>query len=218
MFTGLIEEIGRVRQVVRGVIGRLEIEAQVVLEGTRAGDSIAVNGACLTVTALTDRSFTVDVIPETLRQTNLGALRPGSRANLERSVPVGGRLGGHLVQGHIDGTGQVVGKEHEGDAIWITVEPAPELMRYIVSRGFIAVDGASLTVARVESGHFAVSLIPHTQAQITLAQQATGYAANLEVDIVAKYVERLLHFGRSGEGGEAGPGIDRAYLERYGFI
>ena len=215
MFTGLIEEIGSIRQVSGGAAGRLVVAARMVLEGTRPGDSIAVNGVCLTVTALDEDSFSVEVMPETLRQSNLGRLRPGSPVNLERAVSPAGRLGGHLVQGHVDGLGRVLEKRSEANALWVSLAAPPEIMRYLVPRAFIAVDGASLTVARVEEERFAVSLIPHTQAHITLPQQAICYLANLEVDIVAKYVERLL---RGGQTGAARSGaVDWESLAQHGY-
>ncbi|MGB9724500.1 MAG: riboflavin synthase [Chloroflexia bacterium] len=192
MFTGLIEEIGTVRRVTGGPTPRLTVEAEAVLEGTRPGDSIAVNGVCLTVVALDGRSFQVDVMPETLRRSNLGRLQPGHPVNLERALSPSGRLGGHLVQGHVDGMGRILEKRPEGEALWVTIAAPPEVMRYLVPRAFIALDGASLTVARVEGERFSVSLVPFTQAHITLPRQPVGYAVNLEVDIVAKYVERLL--------------------------
>jgi riboflavin synthase len=212
LFTGIIEEIGIVRQISGGAAGQLTIAAQTVLEGTRLGDSLAVNGVCLTVTRLDGRSFSVDVMPQTLRQSNLGRLHVGSPANLERAVPPAGRLGGHLVQGHADGVGQIVRTAREENALWVTIAAPAEVMRYIVPRAFIAVDGASLTVARVEAGRFAVSLIPHTQATITLPQQPIGAAVNLEVDIVARYVERLL------QGGPEGAGVDWKQLAQHGII
>lgn len=211
MFTGLIEEIGVVRRVTGGPIPRLTIEARAVLEGTRPGDSLAVNGVCLTVVALDERSFQVEVMPETLRRSNLGRLQPGHPVNLERALLSSGRLGGHLVQGHVDGLGRLVEKHPEGQALWVTVAAPPEVMRYLVPRAFIAVDGASLTVARVEEGRFAVSLVPYTQAHITLPRQPVGYAVNLEVDIVAKYVERLL------AGREEGGRVDWEGLARTGW-
>jgi riboflavin synthase len=214
VFTGLIEEIGTLKQTSGGRVTRLVIGAKTVLEGTRIGDSIAVNGACLTVTTLGDGFFTTDVMAETLRQTNLGQLRPGSRVNLERATALGGRMGGHLVQGHIDDMGFIVHKAREGDALWVTIEAPPEVMRYIVPRGFIAVDGASLTAARVEEGSFSVSLIPHTQAYITLPDLPIRHPVNLEADILAKYVERLL---LSREEGAASGSFDREYLQRHGF-
>ena len=210
MFTGLIEEIGTVQQVQDGAAGRLVIAARTALEGTRQGDSIAVNGVCLTVTGIDKLSFAVDVMPQTFRQSNLGQLHPGSPVNLERAVLPSTRLGGHLVQGHTDGVGRVAARRPEGNALWVEISAPAEVMRYIVPRAFIAVDGASLTVARAEGTRFAVSLIPHTQAHITLPQQPSGAPVNLEVDIVAKYVERLLR------GGEAGA-VDWEKLAQHGF-
>lgn len=211
MFTGIVEEIGTVQQITGGSAGQLTIAARTVLEGTRVGDSIAVNGVCLTVTRLDGRAFAVDVVPQTLRQSNLGRLHVGSPVNLERAVPPAGRLGGHLVQGHTDGVGQIGRTARDENALWVTIMAPAEIMRYIVPRAFIAVDGASLTVARVEAGRFAVSLIPHTQSHIILPQQAVGAEVNLEVDIVAKYVERLL------QGGAEGGGVDWERLARHGF-
>jgi len=216
VFTGLIEEIGNLRQIIPFPHSGLRIEAQTVLEGTQLGDSIAVNGVCLTVTALDNRWFTVDVMPETQRRSNLGQLRPGDRVNLERATRADGRLDGHMVQGHIDGRGRIQRKVREGNAIWVTVEAPPEVLHYLVPRAFIAVDGASLTIARLEGNSFAVSLIPHTQSHITLAEQPVGYQVNLEVDIVAKYVERLLQH-IAAPGGKGGT-IDREYLTRHGFV
>ncbi len=216
MFTGLIEEIGTVQRIAGGEIARLTIAARTVLEGTRVGDSIAVNGACLTVTAVGEGFFNTEVMAETLRQTNLGQLRPGSPVNLERALALGERLGGHLVQGHIDGTGQIVRKEQEGRALWVTIAAPPEMMRYVVPRGFIAVDGASLTAARVKGDRFAVSLIPHTRQSITLPQLPVGFPVNLEVDILARYVERLLR-SAPGDWAEKEP-LSREDLERYGFL
>lgn len=211
MFTGIIEEIGTVHQVLAGPAGRLVIAAREVLTGTRPGDSIAVNGVCLTVTALDGRSFSVDVMPQTLRQSNLGRLTVGSPVNLERAVTPSSRLGGHLVQGHTDAVGQVVSQRREANALWVTISAPPEIMRYIVPRAFIAIDGASLTVARVETDRFAVSLVPHTQEHITLARQPIGSLVNLEVDIIAKYVERLLPES------EAGRRVDWQRLAQQGF-
>lgn len=211
MFTGIIEEIGVVRQIAGGTAGQLIITARTALEGTRVGDSIAVNGVCLTVTRLESRALVVDVMPQTLRQSNLGGLHVGSPVNLERAVQPAGRLGGHLVQGHTDGVGKIVRTAREENALWVTIAAPPEVMRYVIPRAFIAVDGASLTVARVEAGRLAISLIPHTQAHITLPQLPLGAAVNLEVDIVSRYVERLL------QGGSAGQGVDWQQLAQHGF-
>ncbi len=210
MFTGLIEEIGIVRRVSGGPTFRLTIEARTVLEDARPGDSIAVNGVCLTVAALDGHSFQADVMPETLRRSNLGRLQPGHPVNLERALLSSGRLGGHLVQGHVDGIGRILEKRPEGEALWVTIAAPPEVIRYLVPRAFIAVDGASLTVARVEGESFSVSLIPYTQAHITLPRQPVGYTVNLEVDIVARYVERLLAGREEGR-------VDWESLARYGW-
>jgi len=215
VFTGLIEEMGTLHQVIPPPNSGLRIEAGVVLEGTRVGNSIAVNGVCLTVTSMDSRSFTVDVMPETLRRSNLGLLQPGSRVNLERAMRADGRLDGHLVQGHVDGQGKIARKTREGNAIWIAIEAPPEVMRYLVPRAFIAVDGVSLTVARLEGSRFSISLVPHTQAHITLPTHPVGYAVNLEVDILAKYVERLL--GHSEVPARSDGEMSRDFLERHGF-
>lgn len=192
MFTGIIEEVGTVRAVRPGsATAGLEIAAAIVLEGTRIGDSIAVNGVCLTVTAVARTGFTAGVMPETLRRSNLGACTHGTRVNLERSVVYGGRVGGHQVQGHVDGTGKVVTRRGEGQALVVGIGAPPPVLRYVVAKGCIAVDGASLTVVGVDDRGFTVSLVYHTQAQSTLAALPVGATVNLEADVIAKYVERL---------------------------
>jgi len=219
MFTGLVEEVGRLVQAVRrGESMELTIEAERVLEGTKIGDSIAVSGVCLTVTSLGRSCFTADVTPQTYRHTALGNLKPGSPVNLERAMPADGRFGGHIVQGHADGTGVVVSREEEGNAVWFTFRPDdPGLMRYIVPRGSIAVDGISLTVARAEESTFSVSIIPHTLAKTALRYRKPGDRVNLECDILGKYVEHLLRFG-SGRGMHAGSGgLTEAFLREHGF-
>ena len=188
MFTGIVEEIGAVKAM---DAGRLTIGASAVVSDVSVGDSIAVNGACLTVTEYDDASFAVDVVPETLRRTNLGALTPGSRVNLERSMPASGRFGGHMVQGHVDGTGVVRSISADGDALMMAFEASPWVMRYAVEKGFIAVDGTSLTIVHCDNFSFSVTLIPHTQANTVLGDKRVGDSVNLEADIVAKYVERL---------------------------
>lgn len=193
MFTGIIEELGTVRRLTRTPARCvLEIEAQTVLEGTKLGDSIAVNGVCLTVTALDASSFTADMMPETLRRSNLGDLKPGDAVNLERALPVNGRLGGHFVAGHIDGTGKLIAKTSEGNATVLTVQVAPSLLRYIVEKGSVAIDGVSLTVVQVTHTDFTVSLIPHTGTVTTLLQHRPGDLLNIETDLLGKYVEKLL--------------------------
>ncbi|KPK22920.1 MAG: riboflavin synthase subunit alpha [Dehalococcoidia bacterium SG8_51_3] len=188
MFTGIVEEIGTVRDTVRN---RLVVEARGVLDGTRMGDSISVNGVCLTVASLENHGFTVNVMPETLRRTNLGELRYGDQVNLERALLLGGRLGGHLVLGHVDGTGEVMSVVSEEDARIVRVGAPDRLMRYIVDKGFIAVDGVSLTIADLDDVSFAVSLVTYTMGSTTFGGRRTGDIVNLEVDILAKYVERL---------------------------
>jgi riboflavin synthase len=207
MFTGIVEEIGLVSRVERDL---LKIQASLVLEGTQLGDSIAVNGVCLTVIARDGGSFSVEVMPETLRRTNLGMLRSGERVNLERALTPTSRLGGHFVQGHIDGTGRIVSAKPEDRAILVRFVAPPELMRYIVPKGFIAVDGASLTVADVDSGSFTVSLVSFTQRHITLGDKKPGSIVNLETDILGKYVERLLR--------PEGSKVSLDFLAEHGFM
>ena len=209
MFTGIIEELGTVERV---GAGRITVRAQRVLEGTRLGDSIAVNGVCLTVTHLTGAGFTADVMPETLRRSSLGQLRPGSRVNLERAMAADGRFGGHIVSGHIDGMGQILALRDEGNAVWITIAAPPELLRGIVEKGSVAIDGVSLTVVAVTDQDFSVSIIPHTGGQTTLLHRRPGEQVNLETDIIGKYVFRLLAPERASKGG-----ITREFLTQYGF-
>jgi len=214
MFTGLVEEIGEVLSLkMSGSEGRLRIGASKVLEGLGLGHSIAVNGACLTVAELGPSSFTASLMPETLHRTNLGRLRPRSPVNLERALALGGRLGGHLVQGHIDGLGQVRSMIPEGEALVVTISAPPEIMRYVVPQGFIAVDGVSLTVVERDEASFTVSLVAYTQEHITLPRQGIGYMVNLEVDILAKYVESLL-----GQERPARQGLSREFLAEHGFL
>ena len=193
MFTGIIEEIGTVRRIERGTAGaRLTIAAKTVLEGTKLGDSIATNGVCLTVVSLTADSFSADVMAESLRRSSLGALQSGSPVNLERAMPLNGRFGGHIVSGHIDGTGTVASQRREDNAVWVTVHAPAALLRYIVEKGSIAIDGVSLTVAAVDQTGFAVSIIPHTGAETILLGKKPGETVNLECDVIGKYVEKLL--------------------------
>jgi len=222
MFTGLVEEVGRlVRVVRRGESMELTIEAERVLEGTKIGDSIAVSGVCLTVTSLGGSTFTADVTPQTYRHTALGDLKPGSPVNLERAMPADGRFGGHIVQGHADGTGAIVSREDEGNAVWFAFRPDDAgLMRYIVPRGSIAVDGISLTVARVDGGTFSTAIIPHTLAMTALRFKRPGDRVNLECDILGKYVEHLLGYGNKNgrKPDEVGTGLTEALLRENGFI
>ena len=193
MFTGIIEEIGTVRRIERGAAGaRLTIAAKTVLEGTKLGDSIATNGVCLTVVSMTADSFSADVMAESLRRSGLGALQTGSPVNLERAMPMNGRFGGHIVSGHIDGTGTIAFQKREDNAVWVTVNTSASLLRYIVEKGSIAIDGVSLTVAAVDQTGFSVSIIPHTGAQTILLDKKPGETVNLECDVIGKYVEKLL--------------------------
>jgi riboflavin synthase len=193
VFTGIVEGTGVVRAVRLGRDSvRLRIEATYDIAGITVGDSMAVNGTCLTVTECAGGAFAADVTPETLARTTLGGLRQGDVVNLERPVAVGDRLGGHVMQGHIDGVGWVVRRDPQGDAEWLEVDAPPSVARYIVEKGSVAVDGVSLTVARREGNRFAVCLIPHTISATTLGHLVAGAGVNLEADILAKYVERLL--------------------------
>ena len=193
MFTGIVEEIGeiiRIERVSRSAI--LHIRCQKVLEGTQTGDSIAVNGVCLTVTSLKERGYTADVMAETLGRSSLGTLRPGSRVNLERAMPADGRFGGHIVAGHIDGTGIVQEVDRDETAVWYRITAEPQVLRYIVEKGSVTIDGISLTVAKVTGKDFSVSVIPHTQANTVLSDRGAGDFVNVETDIIGKYVEKLL--------------------------
>ena len=194
MFTGIVEEVGSVRSAGDG---RLVIGASEVLSDVKVGDSISVNGACLTVTTHDDSSFSVDVVPETLRRTNLGELEAGSAVNLERSMPAYGRFGGHMVQGHVDGTATISSIRGEGDALMVVFDAPISLMRYVVEKGFIAVDGASLTIVNCDNFSFSVTIIPHTRENTVFKHKKVGDSVNLEVDIMAKYIERLAMAGRA---------------------
>ena len=192
MFTGLIEEIGSVRHVVSGAEwGSIAIGCRNVLSGTKIGDSIAVNGVCLTVTDLKKDGFTADVMAETLHRSSLGTLRRGDPVNLERAMPADGRFGGHIVAGHIDGTGVLSRKERIGNAVLLEISAAPAILYEIVEKGSIAIDGVSLTVVSVNESGFTVSIIPHTGAQTILLDKNTGSTVNLETDVIAKYVRRF---------------------------
>jgi len=192
MFTGLVEEKGLLVGLERGGGGvRLSFMAPRVREGLEIGDSVAVNGCCLTVVVMGPDGFAVEAVAETLRRTTMGALEPGDTVNLERAMRVGDRLGGHIVQGHIDGTGIVAEARPEGDSVALRIGAGPDVLRYVVAKGSIAVDGVSLTVAGVLDDSFLVALIPHTMTHTTLGAEAVGRIVNLEVDVLAKYVERL---------------------------
>lgn len=215
MFTGIVEELGTIRAVRRGAASAvLSIGASEVLSDLKIGDSVAVNGVCLTVTSLDDGGFTADVMHETLGRSSLGALAPGGRVNLERAMPANGRFGGHIVSGHIDGTGKIASVRPDDNALWYTIYAAPELLRCIVEKGSITIDGISLTVAAVDEKSFSVSLIPHTAAVTTLGKKRAGDTVNLETDIIGKYVEKLL---RPAPESERQGGISLEFLAENGF-
>ncbi len=207
MFTGIIEEVGRVTAVSSG---KPAIAATRVLRGMEPGGSISVNGACLTVTEFSSKSFSVDIMPETLKRTNLGLLRAGDGVNLERPLTMEKFLGGHLVQGHIDDTGRIASVTQQDETTLVRVEASPEVMRYIVEKGFIAVDGISLTVVNIDAASFTVSVVNYTLENTVLGNRKTGDIVNLEVDIIAKYVER---FNKKGDSG-----ITPEFLKEHGFI
>ena len=193
MFTGIIEEVGTVEAVRKGVHSAvLTVKAGKILEDIRLGDSIAVNGICLTATAYTKDSFTVDVMHETLNRSSLAGLKPGTRVNLERAMAANGRFGGHIVAGHVDGVGRIASIRRDDNALWYTLTAAPEILRYIVEKGSITMDGISLTVAGVTDRDFSVSVIPHTAKVTTLSEKKPGDPINLETDIIGKYVEKLM--------------------------
>ena len=193
MFTGIIEEIGTIRGISRGSSSFvLDIGCREVLKGSKEGDSIAVNGVCLTVTSLTGNGFTADVMPETVHRSNISLMRQGSYVNLERAMAADGRFGGHIISGHVDGMGMIREIREDVNAVWYTVEAEPALLRYIVEKGSITIDGISLTVAYVDRTCFKVSIIPHTRKITTLGQRRVKDVVNLENDIIGKYVEKLM--------------------------
>jgi riboflavin synthase len=194
MFTGIVEELGTIRRLAPHATGaRIEVEASLVLEDAHVGDSISLNGCCLTVVEVGSESYVVDAVEETLRVTTVGRLQPRDRVNLERSVRLSDRLGGHLVQGHVDGVGVLVARESQADgSLMLGFEAPPDVLRYVVYKGSIAVDGVSLTVAGLDSSSFSVAIIPRTQTVTTLGFRHSGDQVNLETDVLARYVERLL--------------------------
>lgn len=217
MFTGIVEEMGTVLSLEkRNVSAVLTIKAAKVLEHTRIGDSIAVNGICLTVTGMGNGYFTADVMAETLRRSSLGQLLHGGKVNLERAMAADGRFGGHIVSGHIDGTGTIRSMRPEDNAVWVEIDTPAKLLRYIVEKGSIAIDGISLTVAALTEHSFSVSLIPHTGEETTLLQKKPGDLVNLENDIIGKYVERLMQCSGREEEPEK-KGITPEFLAENGY-
>lgn len=221
MFTGIIEEVGSVASIRKGAHSCvLTVNASRVLEDVHLGDSIATNGVCLTVTSFTSHSFSADVMHETLNRSSLGSLHIGSPVNLERAMLAGGRFGGHIVSGHIDGVGTISSMKEDDNAVWYTVEAPSNILRYIIEKGSITLDGISLTVAKVANSNFSVSIIPHTRAQTNLASKKVGDVLNLENDLVGKYVERLMlqPIAASQEQPEQkSSGITKEFLSHYGF-
>ena len=222
MFTGIVEEVGKMKSLaIAGTSGKIAIRAKKVLEGTKIGDSIAVNGICLTVVSLQPDGFTADIMAETVRRSSLGKSRAGDQVNLERAMAADGRFGGHIVSGHIDGTGTIRSLKREENAVWVAVETTQKILELIVEKGSICIDGISLTVAKVEKNEFQVSVIPHTGEETTLLGKNPGDLVNLETDIVGKYVQKLL--GLSGTAQEEqmlderkkGTGITMEFLEEY---
>ncbi len=217
MFTGIVEETGRIKKNDKSA-GKLYIEACKVLEGSTIGDSIAVNGVCLTVTSMNGNIFTADVMPETLRRSNLGNLSPGSYVNLERAMAANGRFGGHIVSGHIDGTGSIRELKRENNAVWVTVDCDRKILKYIIEKGSITIDGISLTVAYVDDTCFKVSIIPHTASETTLLKHKPGDIVNLENDVVGKYVEKLLRYRENEKTEKKQSEIDLNFLSQNGFL
>lgn len=218
MFTGIIEEIGHVNEIKNAASSAvLTITAKKVLEGTRLGDSIAVNGVCLTVTGIHGGTFTADVMHETLNRSSLGNLKRGSTVNLERAMAADGRFGGHIVSGHIDGTGKIADIKKDDNAVWYRIKTDSRIIRNIVEKGSIAIDGISLTVAGLDNESFSVSVIPHTAASTTLSLKKTGDVVNLENDVVGKYIERFLTYDDGKPETQSGKGITREFLLMNGF-
>ena len=224
MFTGIVEEVGTIVSISKGAkSSKLTLQGKVIFEDMHIGDSIAVNGVCLTVTEKTANTFTVDVMAETLRRSSLGTLSKGSKVNMERAMAANGRFGGHIVSGHIDGTGTIKSFVREDNAVWVTIAASSKLLKYIIEKGSITIDGISLTVAYVDSQCFKVSLIPHTAANTTLLTKKTGDMVNLENDIVGKYIDKLLHFDIEDDTvtdhiSETSGGISMEFLSENGFV
>lgn len=216
MFTGLVEEVGVVQSVLKGTkSAKIVIKANRVLEDVKLGDSISTNGVCLTVTDFKDNTFAVDVMAETMRRSSLKNLTPGSKVNLERALSLGDRLGGHLVSGHIDGTGIISSLDKEDNAVWVTIKPSTQLLKYIIHKGSIAIDGISLTVAYVDERVFKVSIIPHTKDATILLDKSISDEVNLECDMIGKYIEKLMNFNEKAD--DIKTNIDMEFLSKHGF-
>lgn len=217
MFTGIVEEMGKLASLeMKADSGVITIEAVKVLEGCQLGDSIAVNGVCLTARDFGNGTFSADVMPETIRKTNLGNLKRGSAVNLERALTLSSRLGGHLMLGHVDATGKLISIKPEGNAVLYTFSAPEEIRRYLLPQGSIGIDGISLTIARLSGDSFSVSLIPHTVKVTTLGQNGVGYEVNLEADVLGKYVRKIMEGGLPGGQGEGGLTLEK--LAKGGFL
>lgn len=193
MFTGIIEEIGSVASISRGADrAKLSICADRIFSDLKIGDSVAVNGVCLTAAEISGKTFTADVMNETFSRSDLAELKKGSRVNLERAMPANGRFGGHIVSGHVDGMGTIISVRRDGNAVWYDISAGQPIMRYIVEKGSATIDGVSLTVARLNADGFSVSVIPHTSEETILSEKKCGDKVNIENDIIAKYVEKLM--------------------------
>ena len=215
MFTGIIEEVGTIKGIKKGARSCiLTIGGKKVLEGTKVGDSIALNGVCLTVTDLLSDCFLADVMHETLNRSALAGLGSGQHVNLERAMPANGRFGGHIVAGHVDGVGKVMDIRRDDTAVWYTIQAEAPVLRYIVEKGSVAVDGISLTVAQTGEDWFSFSAIPHTVEHTVLKERRKGSLVNLETDMIGKYVEKLLGGGKTQKPGNV---ITKEFLEKYGF-
>ncbi len=215
MFTGIIEEVGTIEQMKQsGEAIVITIGAKKILDDVRLGDSIAVNGVCLTVTSFTNRSFTVDVMPETVRATSLRTLTRGSKVNLERAMAANGRFGGHFVSGHVDGIGEIIRKEPVANAVYYDIKVPKELRKYMILKGSVAVDGTSLTIFGLTDDTFTISLIPHTRAETILGEKQVGDIVNIECDVIGKYVEQFIS-GKKDE--RQSSGITLEFLEQHGY-
>lgn len=216
MFTGLIEEIGTVQSISKGISSaKITIKAWKVLEDIKLGDSISTNGVCLTVTGFNKNSFTVDVMPETMRRSNLKLLKYDSKVNLERAIMVGERLGGHIVSGHIDGVGIIKSLQVEDNATWVTIEASTKILKYVIEKGSIAIDGTSLTVAYIDNNSFKVSIIPLTKDETTLLRKNVGEQVNIECDMIGKYIERFVLFQNNARPSSS---LDMNFLKENGFL
>jgi len=215
MFTGIIEEIGIIRRRQKGIRSSvLTIQGDTIFQDLKLGDSVAVNGVCLTVADCSNNTFTADVMNETLNRANIGSLKTGSRVNLERAMPVNGRFGGHMVSGHIDGTGVITKIKKIDNAILYTVKTTDNIMKYIVEKGSIAIDGISLTVAEAADDSFIVSIIPHTAKTTILSGKAVGDTVNLENDVLGKYIEKLISHGQAQKSHSS---ITKEFLTKFGY-